>query len=140
MRAFVVDASVVVKWFVPQVHSESAARFLDADFRLLVPDLLFPEFGNTLWKKIRRGSLTQNEAAAILSALDKVPLHVHSSAELLPVALELATTLDRTVYDALYLSIALGARCKMVTADRKFHSALMDSAFADSVAWVEDGL
>src|SRR6266568_3384192 len=100
MKTYVVDASVVVKWFVPEVHSESAVRFLDPDFHLLVPDLLFPEIGNTLWKKIRRGSLIEDDAMAIISALDKVPLHVQSSAELLPVALGLANSLDRSVYDA----------------------------------------
>lgn len=30
MSVFVVDASLVVKWFVPEVHSVAARKWLDA--------------------------------------------------------------------------------------------------------------
>ena len=55
MSAFVVDASVVVKWFVPEVHSDAARRLLTLSHEYFAPDLLFAETANTIWKKIRRG-------------------------------------------------------------------------------------
>jgi predicted nucleic acid-binding protein len=37
MKKLVVDASVVMKWFVPEVHSEAAARLLDSGIFFLLP-------------------------------------------------------------------------------------------------------
>src|SRR5688572_19818269 len=42
----VIDSSVAVKWFVPEVLSEQAAHLLDGSWELVAPDLLFPECGN----------------------------------------------------------------------------------------------
>lgn len=53
MKKVVVDASVVVKWFVPEIHSAPAARLLDSDVVLYAPDLIGSEVGNTLRKKVR---------------------------------------------------------------------------------------
>ena len=48
----VVDASVAVKWFVPENHSAEALRLLDARFRRHIPVLLHTEVGQTIWKKV----------------------------------------------------------------------------------------
>ena len=53
MSSYVVDASVAIKWFFPQVYAENARRLLASDHNLLVPDLVFPEVGNILWKEVR---------------------------------------------------------------------------------------
>ena len=59
----VVDASVVIKWHVTEVHSPAALRLLRDDAPALhAPDLVFPEVGNILWKKVRRGDLTEEQA------------------------------------------------------------------------------
>src|SRR5687768_14730384 len=103
MKKAVVDASVACKWFVPEVHSEAATRLLETEIALCAPDLIFPEFGNILWKKVRRGEITRDEAAEILAAFSAIPLDIHPSAVLLAGAFELAVELDRSVYDSLYL-------------------------------------
>lgn len=51
MTRYVVDASVAIKWFLPEVHSEPASRLLREERYLLVPDLIWAEFGNVLGKK-----------------------------------------------------------------------------------------
>ena len=62
----VIDASVGVKWFVPEVNSEDARRFLSARFRCHVPVLFLTEFGQTLWKKVyQRGELSADEGRRI---------------------------------------------------------------------------
>jgi predicted nucleic acid-binding protein len=50
----VVDASVAIKWYLPEIHSEDALRLIDEERELLVPDLVWSEVGNILWKKWQR--------------------------------------------------------------------------------------
>ena len=53
----VIDASVAVKWFAPEVLSSEAESLLDGDDALFAPDLLLVECGNIIWKKVRLGEL-----------------------------------------------------------------------------------
>ena len=43
MSVFVVDASLVIKWFVPELHSEAARRWLGASHDYVAPNLRFSE-------------------------------------------------------------------------------------------------
>lgn len=138
MSRFVVDASVAVKWFLPEVHSDAALRLLGGDHDLLVPDLLLAEVGNVLWKRVRRREATREEAGATLEALLSLPLQVHSSRTLMPLALDIAHHTQRSVYDSLYVAVCLLRECPIVTADRRLHDALKKSLLARHVLWVED--
>lgn len=138
MSHYVVDASIAVKWFVPEVHTEASLRLLDGSHELLAPDLLLPEFGNILWKKIRLRELTLAEGRDILRGFLAVPVDLHPSQNLLEPALEIANGIDRSVYDSLYLALALARDCRMVTADRRFHAALQAGPFSANLRWVED--
>ena len=124
MNRFVVDASVAVKWFVPEVQSIQASRLFDTESVLAAPDCLGIEVANTLWKKVRRGELEKNKALEILAGLAALPIEVFPSNALLPSALQLALSLDRTVCDSLYLALALSLDVVLVTADEKFASAV----------------
>ena len=46
----VVDASIAVKWYVPEANSTQAAAILESGAELLAPDLLVAEVGKVLWK------------------------------------------------------------------------------------------
>ena len=48
MSLFVVDASVAIKWFFPEIHGDAALRLLEGEHRLHAPDLIYSEFGNVL--------------------------------------------------------------------------------------------
>ena len=136
MSYFVVDASVAIKWFLPEVHGDAALRLLDADHNLLVPDLLFPEIGNILWKRVRRGEATAKEAAATLNAFVALPLRVHPCRRLLPLALEIAVRVQRSVYDSLYLAVAVLQNCPLVTADLKLYNTLKSGPLSANLLWV----
>lgn len=59
--SLVVDASVALKWFVPDPGHEAALAILkadDAEPQLLAPDWLLVEVANALWKQWRRQAIT----------------------------------------------------------------------------------
>lgn len=138
MSRFVVDASVALKWFLPEVHDVHARRLIGGGHTLIVPDLLFPEVGNILWKRVRAGDITEPQADTILQTLGAMPLLVHPSWPMVTVALTIGCQAGRTVYDSLYLALAIQEKAPMVTADERFYNALQESSLASSLLWVED--
>jgi predicted nucleic acid-binding protein len=113
----VVDASVAVKWFVPEARSKVAEEVLAVADDLLAPDLLPVEVANALWKKIGRREVSVAEAAEVLDVLRTTRLEIRPAAPLLERALELATALDHPVYDCVYLALAEACRARLVTDD-----------------------
>ncbi len=138
MSVYVVDASVALKWYVPEVHTEDALRLLAPGHELHVPDLFQAEAGNILWKKRTRGELASHETRRIARAILAAPLTVHPTADLLEGALDLATWTSRSVYDALYVALAIALDVALVTADRRLSNALERTAVARHVLFVED--
>jgi len=51
-------------------------------------------------------------------------------------ALELALRTERTVYDSLYLAVALANDCRVVTADERFANALRNTESRERVIWL----
>lgn len=117
MSVFVVDASLVIKWFVPEIHTKAARRWLEASHDYVAPDLLFSEIGNVVWKKVRRSELTENEGRRLVTDLAEVPVETVNTRSLLEDALAVALTTGITVYDAMYLTLAVRLQTAVVTGD-----------------------
>jgi predicted nucleic acid-binding protein len=90
MTPHVVDASVVMKWFIDEIHAEAARRLQEDQYELFAPDLLWPECRNILWKKVRRGELTLREARLIGGGLEQQPISTFPCRFVLELALEVA--------------------------------------------------
>lgn len=138
MSSIVVDASVAVKWFVPEVHSGPAATWLGRGYDLLAPDLIFSEVGNIVWKKVSRGELAKDEGRMVLRGFESVPFAACSTRKLLPLAFEIALGLKRTAYDGMYLALAVAEDSLFVTADRKLYGVVASSVLREQICWVED--
>lgn len=107
MSRYVLDASVAVKLYVPEVHSDLAVRFFADNHELIAPDLLPSEFANILWKKSTlRGEITISEGQRILTEFQSLPIDYYSSLDLVDEAFKIATSTQRTVYDSLYVALA----------------------------------
>ena len=114
-----VDASVVVKWFVPEILADEARLLLEYPHEFQAPDILLAEFGNTIWKKFRRGEVAflQPYMDELLE-LDEV-IDLHPVGEQVTRAVQIAGALDHPVYDCLYLACAEATGSTVVTADRR---------------------
>ena len=136
----IIDASVLVKFFVPEVLSSKAEQLLASvekgSVRLFAPDLIYAEAGNTLWKKHRLKELTQSEVGKITNLIISIPLKVEPSKALFPLAIDIAIAYDVTVYDALYLSVAKVYETQMMTADSKLFDLAAKTDLKKSVTWL----
>ena len=112
---FVVDASVAVKWVIAEAGSDSAERLLDHP--LVAPDLLFAECANILWKKVRRGEVTDEEAEIAARTLEQADVTVVSARAYIVPATAIAIELDHPAFDGVYLAIAEELGLRLVTAD-----------------------
>jgi predicted nucleic acid-binding protein len=134
----VVDASVAIKWFVPEIHADAARRLLREGIALLAPDLIWAEVANGLWRKWRDKELQAELVQQILADFRRFPLRIHSGETLYDIAWPIAQGSGRTFYDSLYLALAMSNGCPMVTADLRFCNALKDTAWSRYCLWIED--
>lgn len=139
MSAVVIDASVGIKWFVPEVHSSEARQWRHRPEPLHTLAFFFDlEISNILWKKVRRGELSRADAHLILGQLPVLALMRHLEAPLLTTAFDLANHARCSVYDCLYVALAAQLGGRMVTADQRLHSNLSATPWAANVCWVGD--
>ena len=136
----VIDASVLIKFYVPEVLSDKASHLLnavkDGGLSFLAPDLVFPEAGNILWKKHRLKELTGPEVNEITDAVILLPVRVESSKALLPLAAGIAITYGITVTDAVYLALARILETRMITADKKLFKKMTETEMDKYVSWL----
>src|SRR5262245_47450810 len=137
MSLYVVDASVGVKWLVPEIHADAALRLQDPAHELHVPTFFDVEVCNILWKKVRRGELTRAEADAALKLLSGLLVARHVDGPLVPDAFDIADKTQRTVYDCMYLALAVQLGGKMVTADDRLVNSLAGTPWAASIIRVQ---
>lgn len=133
----VIDASVLVKAFIPENGSEEAgsllARAEAGEVVLIAPELIYPETANILWKKVRRNELTPDEAREIAEALLAVPLRAEAAGSTFLLALDIALACGVTAYDAHYVALAEALDCQLITADHKLVSTLEGTGLAGRI-------
>jgi len=124
--SLVVDASVALKWVVDEPGASEANALLQE--RLVAPELLLLECANGLWRRVRKGELTQSEAEWRFGLLEAVPKRLSPDARDTSAALRLAIQLGHPIYDCLYLACAIRNGCQVVTADKRFLLAVAGHA------------
>jgi predicted nucleic acid-binding protein len=124
----VVDASVAIKWLLPEEDREIALRLQD-DYQngatdLIAPELLISEVGNVLWKRVRKRDLTPSVAKLLFDGLLRDAPILLSSDTVHRRAMTLSLEFDRPIYDCEYLALAWYHGCDLVTADERFYRAV----------------
>jgi predicted nucleic acid-binding protein len=130
--------SVIVKWFVPEVGTSDALRLRAAGNELHAPGFFEIEFGNIVWKKLQRLEISRVDADDMLRQVTTVPVIRHSDGALIPAAFDLAVQTKRTVYDCLYLALAIQLGGVMVTADDRLANSLSATPWASNIIRLQD--
>ena len=129
MKRFVLDASVVLAWFIDPSVAPLAARiqrFLLQGDRAIVPHLWRPEVANGFVTAQKRGILTAVRSAQAFAELD---LLLAQSIESVSHELSIqrivtsAQSFGLTAYDATYLETAREQRLPLATLDRRLAAA-----------------
>jgi predicted nucleic acid-binding protein len=118
--SLVVDASVAVKWLVDEPEHPVARSLLDRNEQLHAPDFVFVETANVLWKKVRRGELSAEQAFEGVDSLPRLFETIVPSTLLVARALRIAIEMAHPVYDCLYIACSEHVDADLVTADAKF--------------------
>jgi predicted nucleic acid-binding protein len=131
VTTLVVDASVAAKWFLPaagetltQQALQLLKRYAAGELRFLVPDLFWVEFANIMWKAVRQRRWPQASAEVAVRAMRDRNFPSVSSLTLLEDAFAIASTFDRTLYDGIYVALALTSKTELITADERLANAL----------------
>lgn len=138
MSIYVVDCSVAVKWFLPEPQATAAARIHVSRGPLHVPDLFHLEFGSAVLKRIRRKEITLEEGIRMVEEIRLVPMQRHTDESLFPLAFEIASIVNASIYDCMYLALAVRLSALVVTADKRFLRSIADTEYADYALWIED--
>jgi predicted nucleic acid-binding protein len=127
----VVDASVAAKWFLPgkeEALADQALELLDKydkkEVRIVVPDLFYVEIASAIWKAVRVGRVPQAFGDQALVLLTQREFPTVPSLKLLDKAFQIATAFERTVYDSLYVALAVQTGSQLITADERLANSL----------------
>ena len=125
--AFVLDCSVAMAWLFPDEATEATERLRESliETRAFAPSLWPVEVGNVLLTATRRGRIRVDEWPQIRVHLQALPIEIDpvSTSRTWDMSLELAHAHRLSVYDAMYLELAIRLRVPLATLDRTLRNA-----------------
>lgn len=128
MEEVVVDASVIVKWFVEEEGSDKALelrdKYINGEISIIAPELITFEVLNALhYKRL----FSESEMKEISEALEAYSLALHSlKGEYAEKTIEIAFKNNITIYDSSYIALATTRNTYMYTADEKLIDKLKE--------------
>lgn len=119
----VLDASVIIKWFVKEEDSDKAIFLRDEYMQNLseiaVPDLVLYEITNAL--RFNK-NISNDKINMALQAIFEIELSIISpTLSELKKALSISREFDVSIYDSTYLALASLLDFQLITADEKFY-------------------
>lgn len=119
----VLDCSVAAKWVLPEPDRAQALLLLDqyrsGEISLIAPDLLLAEFASLLAKRNRRREISAEQAGQAFQLMGKCVPRVLDMRPRIPFALDLSLRYQLSLWDCVYLALAVEYDCPFLTADRR---------------------
>ena len=122
MRIYVIDASVASRFLLVEDLSDKAELvledFLKGALDLRAPKLVIYEVGNTLWKSVKRGFISLDEALEKFSYFSELKIDsINLSGIEHKEVLEWSVKKDATYYDSVYIRSCKKVGGALLTAD-----------------------
>ncbi|WP_456469561.1 type II toxin-antitoxin system VapC family toxin [Archaeoglobus sp.] len=123
----VLDSSIIVALFFKEELSDEVEKIVEEYSEYYTVDISYSEVANAAWKKVRiygeDEELSKRALDVAVDFIEKV-CRVEDSRVLLNQAFELAVKHNLTVYDALFIVLAMKLNEKLLTTDRKLYSKI----------------
>ena len=125
--SLVLDCSVTMAWIFRDEATDATDRLRDAliETRAFVPSLWPSETANALLVATRRGRIARDEWPGMRAHLDALPIEVDpvSASRTWGATLDLASAHGISVYDAMYLELAVRLQLPLASLDRALLAA-----------------
>ncbi len=125
--AFVLDCSVTMAWVFPDEATDSTDALRESLIQdgAVVPALWPIEVANVLLVATRRGRISEVDWPPIRDALEALPIDIdpESCLRVLHTVLPIANKHALSVYDAMYLELALRLGLPLATLDHRLIAA-----------------
>ena len=123
MKSYVLDASVAGAWLFEEQQSKSAIQFRNQALGsvAIIPQLFRYEIANLILNNTRKNENEAREAA--FKFIESIPVMVDFKTPTYLDLVELATEAQLTVYDAIYLELAIRYEVPLATYDKKLAKA-----------------
>ncbi len=118
MTLAVVDASIVVRWYVTDDPLHAKALEVKRLYEAIAPTLLLAEVANAMWKYVRIGRMQIEDACESVAVLPDL-LTLTDDRLLVGAAQRLSAEINHPVYDCLYMALARREASMLVTADKR---------------------
>lgn len=122
--ALVIDASVAVKWFIPEADTAAAYALRDMGADIIGPDILATETSSAISRAHRTGRLDRAGAEAAFAAANAYftgrGIVLAPSRTVLARAQAISLDLRHALVDCLYVALAEREAAPLITADATF--------------------
>lgn len=122
MTSYIVDASVVAEFIIGGPYTSNARVLFKgalAGDLFSVPELCLAECTNVIWKMVRFRGMQPDQAITALRNLTALPLKRAATKSVLGAGLAIGLKHDLSVYDSLYIALALRTGNVFVSIDSK---------------------
>jgi predicted nucleic acid-binding protein len=120
VNTVVVDASVVVGWYVEEASSAVARQLAQSARRLIAPAWMLLEVGNALARKAALGGVRRGFGGDVIRSLrQRRVVALHEVEPLIIQAAALAEELPHPIYDCVYLALSQREGAALATFDRQ---------------------
>ncbi len=123
----VLDASVIIKWFIVEEDSDKATylrkEYMKNLTQIAVPDLMLYELTNAL--RFNK-NITSDKIIMALQAIFDIELSIVTpTLSELKRAISISEEFDVSIYDSTYLALASLIDFQLITADEKFYRKII---------------
>ena len=137
-KTFVVDASVCLKLLLEdEVYSQEAVElfkgYRDSKIKLISPNIIIYELANAIRTMFLKNKTNTEKAITYLKRLLKIFPNIVQMDDVVDICLKNALKYNISVYDASYITLAIGNNITLVTADDKLVKNVSNSKLAISL-------
>lgn len=133
---YVLDASVIIKWYSEEEFSDKALeirdKFFKGKYELALPDLAIYEVSNAL--RFNPNFNEEDVIEAVDSLFDIGISIVVPTPKVIKSSVSIAFKHNITIYDAYYAALANEIGFTLVTADSKLHQKIKDMKFVKHIS------